>query len=294
MRFIFLLLLSLSALPASARGKQNYLRQPSSAPGLWNDGITRGKYYIAWGYNKDWYTKTDVHVHDDVNHSMNFTLYDMKAKDHPQWQDIFRVQMSIPQYGYRMGYWTPKGRYGFEICFDHAKYIVQDYQTVHMRGTINGTWYDKDTLVSYSFMHLEHTDGANFLMLNFMYRSHTWARPMISTSVITKIGAGIVIPRSDVVLNGVEWNHCFHNAGEVYGIESGLRTEFFRFFFLETTGKLAFANYRNVLAYNPTLISHKFGAAMILIHLGVQIPAGKLKAEPQEKRSCGQGGPARG
>lgn len=258
----------------------------------------KGTYYIAWGYNKDYYTKTDVHVHDDVNKTMDFTLYDMTARDHPQWQDIFRVQPSIPQYGYRMGYWAPwngkLGHFGVELNFDHAKYIVNDNQTVHLKGNIYGKEYDTDTLVtSEGFLHLEHTDGANFLMLNIMYRRQLLDKKFIRSFWMVKAGAGMVIPRSDVTLFGMRWNHCFHVAGQVAGIETGLRTEFFKYFFLETTIKGAYANYANVLAITPVLISHDFSAFMMEFHLGFQFPVGKAGSCAKFfKSNSGTGGTA--
>lgn len=238
----------------------------------------KGTFYIAWGYNKDWYTKTDVHVHDDVNHTMDFTLYDMTARDHPQWQDILRVQPSIPQYGYRVGWWMPNGKFGVELNFDHAKYIVNDWQKVHLNGTIFGENYNTDTIVNPDhFLHLEHTDGANFLMANVMFRHQLIRAKHIQSYWIIKAGGGIVIPRSDVTLFGQRWNHCFHVAGQVAGVETGFRTEFYRYFFLETTFKGAYANYPNVLAINNVLISHRFGAAMAEIHFGFQFPVGVYK-----------------
>lgn len=255
------------------------VREAGSFTNSWK--TDKGRFYIAWGYNKDYYSKTDVRVHDDETNTMDFTLYDMKAHDHPQWQDIFRVQMSIPQYGYRAGYWFPwngrLGHFGIEANFDHAKYIVYDDQTVHMKGQLFGRQVDTDTLVTYSFMHLEHTDGANFLMLNLMYRRNLYDTKHLTGFWMLKAGAGIVIPRSDVVLFGEEWNHCFHVAGQVAGVETGLRNEFFRYFFLETTIKGAYANFANVLAWNPVLISHRFSAFMMEWHFGFQFPMGTAK-----------------
>jgi hypothetical protein len=237
----------------------------------------KGKFYIAFGYNKEWYTKSDIHVHDDETNTMNFTLYDMKAHDKPHFNELFKVPISIPQYGYRMGYWLPNNHWGIEINFDHAKYIAYDNQRVKIDGHIYGQPVSGDTLVTYSFLHLEHTDGANFLMLNLMYRKNLIEKKFISAAWIAKLGGGMVVPRSDVTLLGNRWNHCFHVAGQVFGIETGFRTEFFRFFFLETTVKAVYANFANVLAFNPVLISHRFGAFMVEAHLGFQLPVGKAK-----------------
>lgn len=234
----------------------------------------KGLFYFAWGYNKNWYSKTDVHVHDESG-DYDFTLSDLKAHDRPHLNELFSVDLTIPQYGYRMGYWMPNGKFGFEIKFDHAKYIVYDYQTSRLKGTIHGESYDTDTLVTYGFLHLEHTDGANFLMLNGMYRHDFFNRRFIRCSAVGKVGAGIVVPRSEVVLFGQRWNHCFHVAGQVAGIEIGLRVELFRYFFIEPSAKGVFANFNKVLAVDDVLISHRFWDGMLLFDAGLQFPVGK-------------------
>jgi hypothetical protein len=276
LRLVFFLLVSSSCIAQAQNASKKRIGDHFSCAS-WLDPDSKGKYYIAFGYNKDWYTRSDIRVHDDENNTMDFTLYDMTARDRPDIRNIFRLQLSIPQYGYRMGYWFPSGRFGVEINFDHAKYIVNDNQTARIDGHINGVQVSGDTLVTPHFLHLEHTDGANFLMFNIMYRQSLLQRKYLSTSWITKLGGGMVVPRSDVTLFGQRWNHCFHVAGQVFGIETGFRTEFFRFFFLETTVKGAYANYANVLAINPILISHRFGTFMVEAHAGFQLPVGKRK-----------------
>jgi hypothetical protein len=236
----------------------------------------KGTFYFGWGYNKNYYSTTDVRVHD-ASGDYDFTLYDMKAHDHTHFNELLVVQPSIPQYGYRIGYWMPNQKYGIELKFDHAKYIVYDYQTVHLKGRINDINYDTDTLVDPSFMHLEHTDGANFLMLNFMYRMPLLEHKKIHIYGVVKYGAGIVIPRSDVTLFGQRWNHCFHVAGQVTGAEAGVRAEFGKYFFIEPSVKGVFCNYNKVLAIDDALISHRFWDGMILLDIGFQIPMGKAE-----------------
>jgi hypothetical protein len=98
-------------------------------------------------------------------------LIDAKAKDLPGFKNILKTDLSIPQYVYRIGYYfKKKSQFGIEINFDHAKYIVYDNQTLRVTGQIRGRTIDKDTLVDNNFVHLEHTNGANFLMANMLYR----------------------------------------------------------------------------------------------------------------------------
>lgn len=242
----------------------------------------KGLFYFAWGYNENWYSTSDVRVHD-ASGDYDFTLYNMKAHDRDHLNELFKVALSIPQYGYRIGYWMPNGKYGVEIKFDHAKYIVYDDQTVHMKGRINGEEYDLDTTVGWSFMHLEHTDGANFLMLNGMYRYDFLSKRFVRAAVVGKFGAGIVVPRSDVTLFGQRWNHCFHVAGQIAGAEIGVRFEFFRFLFIESSVKGVFANFNKVLAIDDILISHRFWDGMVLLDAGLQFPLGKPQVKIAQK-----------
>lgn len=234
----------------------------------------KGRLYIAFGYNKNWFSSSDVKVFDESG-DYNFTLYNLKAKDRPKFNEVFRVAISIPQYGYRIGYWMPNSKWGVELKFDHSKYVQIPNQTLHLRGNINGTFYDKDTLVDGNFLQFEHTDGANFLMLNGMYRHDVYSNKFLRLAVVGKFGAGIVIPRSDVTLFGQRWNHCFHVAGQVIGAESGIRAELFGFFFIEPSVKGVYANFNKVLAIDDILISHRFWDGMIMFDAGFQFPVGK-------------------
>jgi hypothetical protein len=237
----------------------------------------RGSFYFAWGYNKNWYSTTDVRVHDESG-DYDFTIYDLKAHDHTHLNELFNVALSIPQYGYRIGYWMPNQKWGFEVKFDHAKYIVYADQRARIEGKIMDQYVNTDTLVTDQFLHLEHTDGANFLMLNGMWRKTLWQKGKIRFSGEVKFGMGVVVPRSDVTLFGERWNHCFHLAGWIVGAETGVRVELGRYFFIEPSTKVAFANFKNVLAVDDVLISHRFWDGMLLMDFGVQIPLGYARS----------------
>jgi hypothetical protein len=241
----------------------------------------RGAFYFGWGYNKDYYSKSDIHVSGNTSKGpVDFTLYDMKATDRPLINEVFREDLTVPQFGARVGWWMPNGIWGVELNYDHPKYIVTDYQTVRLKGNIFGKQYDVDTLIDpVDFMHLEHTDGANFLVGNIMYRKKFFSRPNFRVFGMAKLGAGIVIPRSNVHLFGVHLDNRFHIAGQVASFETGLHIDIFRHFYIEPTVKGAFANYGNALAVEDAFISHHFWAGMIELHVGIQFPMGRSKPE---------------
>ena len=84
--------------------------------------LGKGTIYFSWGYNRDYFTKSDIHFKDSGSGDYNFTLYDLKAKDRSGLKDLLKTTIAIPQYVYRLGYYfNNKKDLGIEINFDHAK-----------------------------------------------------------------------------------------------------------------------------------------------------------------------------
>lgn len=244
----------------------------------------KGTFYFMWGYNRDWFSKSDIHFKNTSGEynpvtnnydSYDFTLYDVEAKDRPGFKKLLRSQLTIPQYNYRLGYFfNDKYDLGIEINFDHAKYVMIGDQNLHLKGTIRGQYYDQDTIVGNDFLQFEHSDGANFLMLNMVKRQHLVEskNKKHRVSGIVKVGGGIVIPRTDVTLFGQRLNTRFHIAGGIFGIETGLRYDAFKHFFLEYTAKGTWANYADVLLIGQGKANHHFYTLQNILLLGVQFP----------------------
>lgn len=234
----------------------------------------KGSFYITWGYNLDWFSKSNLHFKGDDFGGYDFTLYKVKAHDNPGLGYIFNSDLSIPQYVYRVGYYfNNKNLTGVEIAFDHTKYIMTQNQIVHVKGTIQGEVIDKDTIVGRDFLMFEHTNGANFLMANFIkrYCLYTTENLKHRLQLVMKAGAGIVIPKTDVTIFGQRLNNRFHVAGYVAGLDVGLRYDLFRYFFIETSLKGVFANYTNVLTVGDGRAHHHFFAGEYIFAAGFQI-----------------------
>jgi hypothetical protein len=245
----------------------------------------KGTLYGSWGYNREWYSKSDIHIkHDgDVNKkdkdgNYDFILHDAKASDRDDFDQIYDVKnITIPQFSFRIGYlFNDKHDLGLELNYDHAKYIVNDYQTLRLTGQIFGIPIDKDTLVDpQHFLHFEHSDGANFLMLNLVKRFQLYQAKTekLRFSAIAKVGPGLVYPRTDVTLFGTRVNNKWHVAGYVVGLEVGPRVEVFKYFFAEWTAKVGYANYTNSLVLEHTAkANHKFATFMTIFTFGFQAP----------------------
>ncbi len=245
----------------------------------------KGQLYGSWGYNREWYTKSDIHIHNDgdpnlhnAQGSYDFTIHNAKADDRPDFDQIYDVSnVTIPQFSFRLGYmFNDKWDLGIEINYDHAKYIMRDYQTLHVSGQIFGQSIDKDTLIDpKTFVHFEHSDGANFWTLNLVKRFQIYnsKSEKFKFSGVAKAGPGIVLPRTDVTLFGTRVNNKWHVAGYFVGLEVGPRVEVFKYIFAEWTAKVGYANYTNSLILDNTAkANHKFATFMTILTVGFIVP----------------------
>ncbi len=232
--------------------------------------------YLQWGYNTEWYTRSNIHVNDVVDGvEHQFTLYHAKAHDRNDMDAILKkpIELSIPQYNYRLGFYinTAKTK-SVEINFDHTKYIVYDDQLLHAQGKIGNTTFDTDTAFTHDQFHFEHTNGANFYHINYVsLHKIRVANKDTRFSALWKAGAGFMIPKTDVTLSHQRIDNRFHVAGYCIGLEGGVRWYFSKKFFLETTGKTGFVNYTNSLAVGPGKINHSFGYLELIGLIGYDI-----------------------
>ena len=60
--------------------------------------LNKSKLFFHWGYNRAWYTKSDIHFHGE---GFDFTLINATGKDRQtpfNWVDYFAIQnLTIPQ-----------------------------------------------------------------------------------------------------------------------------------------------------------------------------------------------------
>jgi len=152
--------------------------------------------------------------------------------------------------------------------------VVDDYQKVRIEGQIDGIWMNKDTILDpANFFHFEHTDGANFLLLNALrkWRIYTPGK-LFQLSWVLKPGGGIVIPRTDVTLFGQHLNNDWKIAGYIFGIETGVRLEFLKYGVFELVTKGSYANYMNVFVMGKGngKANHHFFTAQITASLGLK------------------------
>jgi hypothetical protein len=234
--------------------------------------------YVQWGYNLEAYSRSTIHF--KMGNGDNFKLHKARAHDSNDFDAILEkpFEVSIPQYNYRIGFYLNDSRTkAVEINFDHTKYIVSDGQTVRVTGTIGGVQVDGDSVLDANrFLHFEHTDGANWLHINYVKLGSllTNKENRKTLGYVWKAGAGINIPRSDMTWKGERLNNDFHIAGYNASAEAGLRYYPLKKFFIEATGKTGYVRYINALANTPTTkgsrVTHGFVFAEAIATLGFE------------------------
>ena len=239
--------------------------------------------YISWGYNTEWYTHSNLRI-QQPSLGNDFTLKNITGHDHPGWNEqFFTKAITIPQYNYRIGYIFNKEKgLGFEINFDHTKFILTDGEMVHVVGKMGGKSVDthrvfKDygpTSDSTSWYYLN--NGANFLLFNITKRWKLLENRSGSVRLdgFGKAGIGPVIPHVDNQFFGQPHNDKhFQLGGWNVGVEGTLRATFFRYVYLEYMNKLDYARYSGLKIYQGTA-KQAFGTYEMNINLGVTFPVG--------------------
>lgn len=219
----------------------------------------KGKLYFYWGWNWDWYTKSCIHFQGD---NYDFTLNKVSAKDkqHKMDPNIYfnPANVTIPQYNFRLGYFI-SDNYNISFGIDHMKYVVQGYQSVPISGYIKGTgtiydgvWEDDEMVLADNFLLFEHTDGLNYINLEFRRYDAIKSWKKVSINVTEGLGAGILYPKTNTTLMNYERYDEFHLAG--YGISAvfGLNLALWRFFFIQSEFKGGYINMPDIRTTNST------------------------------------------
>ncbi len=238
-----------------------------------------GTFYAFWGYNRDWYSKSTITFENHTSDNYDFTFYDAHASDKPDMEHFYEMdQLTIPQYNLHLGYFfNDKRDLGLELSWDHLKYVVNDYQTMHVKGNIRGHAIDKDTLVTPDFVHLQHTNGNNYLMLNIMKKYSLFKKKNIELSAIGKLGAGVLMSYTISTVLGNHDSGYFHYHGWLVGTAAELKLDLWKYFFVSTSLQGAFVNYTNTRlgADHKGLSKQHFYSLQFMYGAGINVPLGK-------------------
>ena len=214
-----------------------------AAGGKMNKISKHGFFYVAGGSHRIFFTPSDIQVIRTSAPSFNFKLLKVKGKD----EGGLKFDTAY-QFSYTIWYYFTNKKFCIEYQYDHIKYFAQKNQVVRLTGIIEGTQYDKDTLLSPGFFQLEHSDGGNYAMVNVV----KWI-PLSSKNgknppeVIVKGGIGFVNPKTGSTILGINRDDRYYLSGYIVGVESGFRFHIGKYFFATGTFKGAFANYNHFL-----------------------------------------------
>jgi hypothetical protein len=208
----------------------------------------KGTLYLSWGYNREAYSNSDIHFKNTTTDNYDFVLVDAPAHDKPGFTDgiqqFLSNDLTIPQYNFHIGYlFNNKKNLGVELSWDHLKYVVNDNTIMHITGQIRGNQIDKDTFVSQDFIHLQHTNGNNYLMINLVKAHQLFKYKSFSIDLLGKVGAGPLVSYSISTILGNKNDGRFRIHGYVIGTSVATRINFFKYLFVQPSFQYAFANY---------------------------------------------------
>lgn len=235
--------------------------------------------YASWGYNGEFYTHSTIHVSQPaLGNDYNFVH--VKAHDHPGWNaGLLGEALSIPQYNYRLGFLLDEEKgWGFEINFDHTKYIFAN-QDAHIKGIMNN--HPVDTTVTFDQAHGFYyylNNGANFLLFNVTKRWHLVKTrdEKVKVDFFGKFGIGPVIPHTQNMLFGQKNDQGFQFGGWNTGLEGSVRATFWRYLYFEASNKIDYARYSGLNVYMGK--AHQaFGTYEIIASIGIVIPTTSKK-----------------
>lgn len=239
----------------------------------------RGTIYLSWGYNREYYSKSDIRFQSDGFEKYDFVYKDATAHEKPGFNhgvdEFLTTDLTIPQYNLHIGYlFNDKHNLGVELSWDHLKYIVDDDVTRHLKGHIRGNPIDKDTFITYDFIHLQHTNGNNYLMLNLVKQHPLYKGRYMNLQALGKVGAGPLVSYTISKVLGSFNDDGFHIQGYVLGLNVGTRMNFFKYLFIQPAFQYGFAHYTNsrVMADRSGKVSHMFSSFMFSVEGGFNIP----------------------
>ena len=220
----------------------------------------KGQLSLSWGWNRAAYTKSNINLKGS---DYDFKLYKVSAHDRPTFPINYHnylqlSRLTIPQTNLRISYFI-KDNLAVSFGDDHMKYVMDQGQTVHIKGVItrNGNFkgtYDGDITVTENFLKFEHTDGLNYI--NFEVEKYfTWYHSKNSNCIISAMiggGGGFLFPKTNVTLLDYERNDRFHVSGFGLSSKAGIQGTFFKHLIFKLENKYGYINM-------PDIILHKKG-----------------------------------
>ncbi len=232
-----------------------------------------GKWYFSWGYSRQQYAPSDIHVSQPAQGN-DFTLHQVSASDYPgsvsdAVNSLFKLDFTSPQENVRVGYFlNPEKTFAIEFNYDHSKYNTDAGQSVRVSGNVNNAPAASPMVLGLPAFEYALHNGFNHLMVNAVWFHHLHGPKQEpgELQLISRLGAGILLPHADNTIFG---NHnevgpkgervcCFDSHdwwqvnGWTAGAEVGVRYRVYKNIYVEATQKFAYGVLRGVPVYQGT------------------------------------------
>ena len=218
----------------------------------------KGKFTISWGGNRESYSKSDITFEGE---NYDFTIYDATAVDKPKGWHVDYInptRITIPQTNFKLGYYI-SDHYTISLNVDHMKYVMDEDKTRVVDGYIdlpdsesgsefNGVYDNENFFVSEDFLKFEHTNGLNYVYLefsrvddisNFFGINNT---DLFQLNITEGIGGGILYPQTNTTLLKKERYDEFHLSGYGVSLNVGLNFTFLKHFYIQTDMRGGYIN----------------------------------------------------
>jgi hypothetical protein len=218
--------------------------------------LKKGKMYAYWGWNYDAYSKSDISL---KGADYNIKLSKVKATDsHTEvsYNNYLKLdRVTIPQTNFRIGYFI-KNNLAVSLGVDHMKYVMQQNQTVNVKGVITrpgiyAKTYNGPQVLTEDFLTFEHTDGLNYVHAE-VEKYTTFYHAKTSKLIVNGYysgGLGILLPKSNVKFLDYERTDRYHVSGFGVSAATGLQAVFFKRIILRLEGKAGYINMPNIILH---------------------------------------------
>ncbi len=228
----------------------------------------KGKFFISWGGNRESFSKSDIRF---KGIDYDFTIRDVSAKDKPKGWHIDYInptKITIPQTNFKIGYFI-SDKYVISLGVDHMKYVMEDNRNKVIDGYINlpnnelgsqynGNYNNEEFFVSEDFLVFEHTNGLNFVYLEFSRFDDISSifniqnTDKFQLNITEGLGAGILYPKTNTTLLQKDRYDEFHLAGYGISLNAGLNFTFFKHFFMQLDLRGGYINMPNIRTTSNT------------------------------------------
>lgn len=220
-----------------------------SQTGVNYSSTDKGHFFVSWGWNRAAYTKSNISFKGS---DYDFQLKKVVAHDKPSkvnFRNYLQIdRLTIPQTNFKIGYFL-RDNLSVSIGFDHMKYVMDNDQTVVMKGVITqrGQYegnYNGKKKITEDFLTYEHSDGLNYINVEaekYVNLYHCSNNKFILDAFLGA-GAGILMPRTDITLMNYARSDEFHVSGFGLSAKAGIQATIFKHLLIRFENKNGYIN----------------------------------------------------